>query len=330
MRAHLLLVLALAACGGADEATAPTAAALEVPKDAIVKVTDTGPVKTTLSVWPAKPTLGDPIYARLEIAAPAGVTVDAPFQQAGDNTLGRFRVVTFTRDSATRQTYTLDAPSSGRVRVPPLRLEMIDARPGQSAAAAKPTEILTDEVPLDVAPVKQDQVDATLRGAAGELPTTVGGLSWLAILGLGSAVLVLASGSILLYRGLRAKRRIALQRTAYDEAIARLRDLEARGAPTTEDADRWFVELSAIVRRYLEGRYEIRAPELTTEEFLQTVATAKQAALARAHRELLADFLERCDRVKFAGYRPESNESLGTLTSARAFIEDTRAAGGLA
>ena len=34
--------------------------------------------------------------------------------------------------------------------------------------------------------------------------------------------------------------------------------------------------------------------------------------------------IERCDRVKFAGYRPDSNESIDTLAAARAFIEDTQ------
>jgi len=82
------------------------------------------------------------------------------------------------------------------------------------------------------------------------------------------------------------------------------------------------VALSAIVRHYLEQRYEIRAPELTSEEFLQ-VATARPE-LSADHRGLLCSFLERCDRVKFAGYRPDADESLATLKAARGFVEDTR------
>ena len=88
------------------------------------------------------------------------------------------------------------------------------------------------------------------------------------------------------------------------------------------EVDAWFVELSAIVRRYLEGRYQVRAPELTTEEFLQEARRA--AGLSAEHRDLLTAFLERCDRVKFAGYRPDAEESLATLKAARAFVEDTR------
>ena len=320
------LLIALVACSGGDGDEPEVAAPIVPTKDAIVKTTDTGPVKTTLTVWPAKPTLSDPIYARLEVTAPAGITIDAPFQQAGDQKLGRFDVVGFTREDhagIVAQTYTLNAPGSGRQRIPPLRLEMLDTRPG-SGSAGKKTEILTEEVALEIAPIKTEQVDAPLRAPVGELPITVGGLSWLAILGIVSGLAIVASGSILVARAWKAKRRIAMQRSAYDEAVARLRELQTRGAPASADADRWFVELSAIVRQYLEGRYEIRAPELTTEEFLQTVAAG--GALKGEHRDLLAGFLERCDRVKFAGYRPDEAESLVTLESARGFIEDTRLA----
>jgi hypothetical protein len=127
---------------------------------------------------------------------------------------------------------------------------------------------------------------------------------------------------VLGYRAWIARRRIERQRSAYDEAVTRLHELEQAGPPDETAADAWFVALSAIVRRYLEQRYEIRAPELTTEEFLP-VATARPE-LSADHRSLLRSFLERCDRVKFAGYRPDADESLATLKAARGFVEDTR------
>jgi hypothetical protein len=354
-----LACAALAACDGGGAPTAEEAAAIKPPADAITKVAEQGPVKATVRVWPAKPTLGDPIYLRLEIESPAGISVDAPFQEAGDQRLGRFKVIAFDRGTEHKpgggqvqeQTYTLEAYASGRHRIPPLRLEMLDARgsagaavatgsagPGSGSAGAaagagagaggapdprgRPQELLTDEISLDVAPVQAEAANADLKPPRGTLDPKVGGVSPLAILGAVSLVLVLGSGGILLFRALRARRRIEQQRSAYDEAVSALRGLEERGAPDAEAADAWFVELSAIVRRYLEQRYEIRAPELTTEEFLQ-VATARPE-LREEHRGLLTSFLERCDRVKFAGYRPDAQESLATLAAARGFVEDTR------
>jgi hypothetical protein len=334
------LAATLAAAGGChdDEAADPAASAAPIApaKDALTRTTEVGPVKATVKVWPARPALGDAIYARLEIDAPAGVAIDAPFQEAGDQRLGRFRVVAFTRDTQRKpdggqhheQTYTLDAPSSGRQRIPPLRFEMTDARQGQGqgqgsgSSAGKPQEVLTDEVPLEIAPLPAEAASAPLRAALGELDPDVGGIGWLTLLGIASLVAVAGSASVLGYRSWRARRRIERQRSAYDEAVARLRELENAGPPDDTAADAWFVALSAIVRHYLEQRYEIRAPELTTEEFLQ-VATARPE-LSGDHRGLLRSFLERCDRVKFAGYRPDADESLATLKAARGFIEDTR------
>jgi hypothetical protein len=328
------LAITLGAAGGChgEDAADPEAAtaSIEPAKDAITKTTEVGPVKATVRVWPAKPTLGDPIYARLEIEAPAGVSIDAPFQEAGAQRLGRFRVVGFTRDTRRKpdggqrheQTYTLEPPSSGRQRIPPLRFEMTDARKGSAGGANEPQEVLTDEVPLEIVPLAGETASAELRPAAGVLDPDVGGIGWLALLGIASGVAVLASGSVLGYRAQRARRRIEQQRSAYDEAVAQLRALEDKGPPDAGLADGWFVALSSIVRSYLEHRYEIRAPELTTEEFL-LVATARPELTAE-HRTLLTSFLERCDRVKFAGYRPDAEESLATLKAARGFVEDTR------
>lgn len=329
MRRALILVFAIACSSSSPLDETTNAGRLEPTKDALTKTTENGPAKATVSVWPPKPQLGEPIYLRLDIDAPAGVQIDAPFQEAGDQRLGRFKVVGFVRDSHRNadgslhqeQTYTLEAPTSGKHRVPPLRLEMVDSR-GDAGKQAGTQEMLTEEVPLDIAPVATAAIAKDLRPAAGKLDPDVGGTSWTTILLLISVGAIVLSASLLLVRGWRSRRRIAAKKSAYEDAITKLRSLEARGAPAADVADAWFVELSAIVRSYLEHRYDIRAPELTTEEFLQAASRAPE--LTSAHRTQLSQFLERCDRVKFAGYRPDSNESIDTLAAARAFIEDTR------
>ena len=324
-----LVILLAVSCG--HHAAEHSAAPIEPPKDAIAKPVENGPVKVNERVWPAKPNLGDPIYVRLDIEAAAGATVDAPFQEAGDARLGRFHVAAFSRDAKRNadgsqhleQLYTLEAPASGKQRIPPLRLEMVDARADHAGSAAgKTQEILTEEIPLDIAPVKTEAIGAPLKRAVGKLDPDVGGTPWMWIVLAASLVMVLGAGGVLLYRATHARAKVAARRSAYDEAVAKLHALEERGAPETTDTDAWFVELSAIVRSYLERRYEIRAPELTTEEFLQVAA--RDEGVKTDHRALLSAFLERCDRVKFAGYRPDSDESLDSLKAARAFVEDTR------
>ncbi len=360
--AGLLVLLSLALLSACrNKADAPLAVTATVPNDAITKITENGPVKATVRVWPAKPTLDGQVTLQLEVDAEAGVSVDLPFQEAG---VGRFKVEHYERETRREanghtvqlQTYTLVAPSSGRHRIPPFRIEMLDARAlpaianvsagsaaalggggsggngsggssaGSAAVATPPaagakSEVFTEEISLAVEPVQVSKSNAELRPAAGELAVKVGGWSswYYALIGLG--VVWLALGLALLQR-LRARDKIARKRSAYDTAVARLVALESGGAPEGVAADPWFVELSGIVRRYLEDRYDIAAPERTTEEFL--TEAAKAAELTSEHRALLSAFLDRCDRVKFAGYQPDSAESLATLKAARGFVEDSR------
>ena len=67
----------------------------------------------------------------------------------------------------------------------------------------------------------------------------------------------------------RSRRRRVCARNAYEIARARLDLLLLAATPRSEEEiEAFFVEISAIIRRYLEDRFELRAPELTTEEFL--------------------------------------------------------------
>jgi hypothetical protein len=98
-----------------------------------------------------------------------------------------------------------------------------------------------------------------------------------------------------------------------------------RGAPRTTAAqvDAFYVEVSSVLRVYLEERFGLRAPELTTEEFLLGLESGDQ--LAREHRGELERFLTQCDLVKFAAVVPGENEHLATFALAQAFVESTRA-----
>ena len=79
---------------------------------------------------------------------------------------------------------------------------------------------------------------------------------------------------------------------------------------------------SDIVRRYIEERFDVTATHRTTEEFLHDLLVSPKVALAR-HRDLLAEFLNQCDLVKFAGISL-SVRTMETLhDSARAFVLET-------
>ena len=88
-----------------------------------------------------------------------------------------------------------------------------------------------------------------------------------------------------------------------------------------EDPERFVVEVSEAARDYLEGRFGLRAPERTTEEFLAELSGS--VALDGRHKELLADFLTRCDLVKFARAVVDRSELQGLHQAAVRLVEET-------
>ena len=97
---------------------------------------------------------------------------------------------------------------------------------------------------------------------------------------------------------------------------------DASRTNTNDAVDAFFVELSALMRRYLEDRFELRAPELTTEEFLQAASATPD--LGEAQKGFLRDFLRRADMVKFARFVPSSPEMDEALREAARFLDETR------
>jgi len=84
----------------------------------------------------------------------------------------------------------------------------------------------------------------------------------------------------------------------------------------------YYTELSDIVRHYLENRFNIRAPEMTTEEFL--IKVKEDNALSIEHKGLLREFLSNCDLVKFAKYQPAVEEANLSLSLAKRLIDQTK------
>jgi hypothetical protein len=81
------------------------------------------------------------------------------------------------------------------------------------------------------------------------------------------------------------------------------------------------IAVSDTARAYLEERFNFRAPERTTEEFLRELSGTD--LLAAEQKDSLGNFLESCDLVKFAKYEPGENELRGLHGSAVKLVEET-------
>ena len=115
-------------------------------------------------------------------------------------------------------------------------------------------------------------------------------------------------------------------RPAHETALEALRKLRNKDYLRTGRVREYYFELSDIARHYVEDRFQLRAPEMTTEEFLSTLKDSR--VLRSGQKTLLSDFLSHCDMVKFAKYQPDENESDASYESARRFIEETKEAVG--
>ncbi len=104
-------------------------------------------------------------------------------------------------------------------------------------------------------------------------------------------------------------------------ALDALADLRAKGWIEALQIEPFYVALSGIVRRYLEGRFGLRAPERTTEEFIRDALSSKK--LSDAHRDLVAGFLEQSDLVKFARHAPGPSDMHNALDSAERLVRET-------
>jgi hypothetical protein len=104
-------------------------------------------------------------------------------------------------------------------------------------------------------------------------------------------------------------------------ALTELDRVEALALPSAGEVEQFHRLLSDVVRRYLEMRFGVHAPQQTTPEFLAAMRHSPQ--LPAALQALLQDFLERCDLAKFAraGFSPSDCQEAAGM--ARAFVLQT-------
>jgi hypothetical protein len=81
------------------------------------------------------------------------------------------------------------------------------------------------------------------------------------------------------------------------------------------------ISVSGTLRAYLEEAFALRAPERTTEEFLDELQSS--ALLSLSQKQLLGDFLVRCDLVKFAREEPAVDQLKELHASALRLIDET-------
>ena len=182
-------------------------------------------------------------------------------------------------------------------------------------AQAKPAEDIEDiiELQADVTKVPLEQI-IELK----DVPLWTGWY-WIG----GGALLLIALLVLFLTRKRKSDSAASVaQIPPHEKALQELRDI---WSDQEELDDKIFViTVSDVLRRYIEAAFSIRAPERTTEEFLEE---------ASQHEDLKGDFADRLDEflsivdlVKFARMPLASNKREELHGSAVNFVEESHQA----
>jgi hypothetical protein len=142
-------------------------------------------------------------------------------------------------------------------------------------------------------------------------------------------LLVLVSLAVLVLAGRRLYIRLHLKKSAaqpevevplelpHVTALRRLEELRARMDEL--GAYRLTIECSWVLRKYIEARFKLRIVYQTTREFLGHAQT--HSALSEEQRQSLGEYLQFCDKVKFARRGANRDEMVQLLDYAVAFVK---------
>ena len=142
-------------------------------------------------------------------------------------------------------------------------------------------------------------------------------------------LLIFASAAALLFL-LRRWLKHLLQRLATseeapvsprEEALRELRRLREAELPEQSLFEPFYVKVTEIVRLFIEREHHLKAPEHTTEEFLQEVRG--ESRFNKDVQQLLGEFLSYADLVKFARFHPSADDCNSALGIAEQFVKSS-------
>ena len=292
--------------------------------DVIRNVKERGPLRVITEVSPAAPRLSDEPVFTLTFEYEDGVVLTKP---PFGNALGDFEILSFREPPAAslpkadggrqieKQIYRLEPMGAGDLKISPIKIAFRDARP--QIGDGQQHSIETDEIVVPVSTMLASDAPSLtdLRPAAPpvQMPATMN-YKWL---GLVFGAILLLAISVWWFRR-RPSETMEPIFSPREIAEAALRELE-RSNLAESDTKNFYVELTGIVRRYLEQTTGVRAPEQTTEEFLRDITDHHSFQVEQ--RDRLQQFLQSADLVKFAGHEPLPDDIEKALQRARQFIQ---------
>lgn len=283
-----------------------------------------GPLTVHVRVDKTKATIAETILLELAAAIEPGYDVQMPkvdkilenfgivdWDNLGDKLDGNNNVVSTYR-------YRLEPFLSGTFPIPAFTFEFYDVNSPED----KKYELTTEPIDIEVTSLLGEQrAELKIAGIEGviEMPAKPS-YRWvwaLCITGIAAAAVCW-----LHLRRRRGEELVRIFKPAHEIAYDRLRALVKQDMVKAGKTKEFYECISDILRHYIEHRFNLRAPERTTEEFLVELSSAN--ILSQSDQDQLGEFLGHCDLVKFAKHNPTTEQIQRTFDLVRDFIETTK------
>ncbi|RMD88574.1 MAG: hypothetical protein D6813_11875, partial [Calditrichaeota bacterium] len=199
--------------------------------------------------------------------------------------------------------YKISTFDTGEFEIPPLTIYY--TLPGDSVKHSLKTETLKIEV-LSLNPSKKGDIRDIKQPL--NLPRDL--RQYILWGGLGLILVLAALTAFYVWKRKKAgksiiPRKVEPPKPAHEIALEALENLRESSLIQEGKIKEFFVQISEIIRNYIEGRYFVPALEMTTFELLENL---RQNQIEDGIIQTIAEFLEICDLVKFAKYQPSSEE----------------------
>ncbi|MDZ7859119.1 MAG: hypothetical protein U5O15_00385 [Candidatus Krumholzibacteriota bacterium] len=279
-----------------------------------------GPVDFRVAVSKKEITIADNVKLLLETKARDKYMAELP--SFGDK-LQQFGIVDYRTfepelgkgdEVITKRVYKLQPFLSGEYKIPPMVVEFHSER--DTARHYIRSDTITVKV-NSLLPENKSSLEIKDIAGPRELPRE---FPWTPALA--GIILIAAILSVVVFRLRKKKTRAVPPPAAHEVALAKLQNLLGRKLAEKKLYREFTIEVSDILRGYIEDRFGLKAPERTTEEFLAEAGSALE--VDKEKKEMIKQFLFHCDMVKFALLQPTQEDVRKTFDFCRDFIDATK------
>ena len=277
------------------------------------------PINFSVSISKDTLTIGDDFTVSLTADYPEELDLSQPVIKAAQSSfILKSEPVVETKTRANRKydeyTFKLSVFETGELEIPIFEFFWYDEDDNQHTAVSPSEKIFVSSI------LPADTAGLDIKDIIGPKPLPL--RWWLYVLiGLVAAAVIIAV--YLLYR--RKMKGMVIPEAPpeppYDIAIRNLIQLKDKNLPAKGKIKQYYIELSDIIRHYIQGRFDIVAVEATTYELKRVL---KHPELPRDKSVEALSLLSRSDMVKFAKHIPDIENIDGDYDMVKNFTVATK------